>query len=306
MIPAADRTVPRPRLRLVASDLDGTLLREDETLSHRTARALSELAGRGVHIVLATGRPQRTLAPVYRQLPIRPWTVCANGAAVYDPDTDTFPHTSSLTPDLLAAACARIRAEVSAAVFAVELDGGRSMRHEPGFPLHRQDLTRSAAGEVSPEELTGRPAAKLIVKLRDTASTADAKLTRRLATAVTQALGAAAEATYSGDFGMVEISAPGVTKATGLSWIADRLGISPDETLVFGDMPNDLPMFAWSSHRVAVRGAHPEVLAAATAVTGGNDDDGVAAYLETLDIRLGCDIRRSTPTAPAPGATIGA
>jgi hydroxymethylpyrimidine pyrophosphatase-like HAD family hydrolase len=81
----------------------------------------------------------------------------------------------------------------------------------------------------------------------------------------------------------VELTAPGVDKGSGLAMVAAELGISADEVVVFGDMPNDLPMFAWAGwRRVAVANAHDDVLAAADEVTASNDADGVAAWLETL------------------------
>ena len=83
--------------------------------------------------------------------------------------------------------------------------------------------------------------------------------------------------------GFVEIAPPGVDKATGLSVVAQLLGVDPADVLVFGDMPNDLPMFTWAGwSRVAVSNAHPTVRAAADEVTLRNDDDGVAIYLDRL------------------------
>src|SRR5262249_28579317 len=83
--------------------------------------------------------------------------------------------------------------------------------------------------------------------------------------------------------GYIEICPPGVTKATGLAVIADSLGVDPAEVLVFGDMPNDLPMFGWAGwSRVAVANAHPEVRAMADEITLSNDEDGVAVYLDRL------------------------
>jgi hydroxymethylpyrimidine pyrophosphatase-like HAD family hydrolase len=64
--------------------------------------------------------------------------------------------------------------------------------------------------------------------------------------------------------------------------VADLLGIDPGDVLVFGDMPNDLPMFEWAGYRVAVTGAHPDLLALADEVTTSNDEDGVAAFLDRL------------------------
>ena len=81
----------------------------------------------------------------------------------------------------------------------------------------------------------------------------------------------------------VEICPPGVDKGSGLAVVAQAVGVDPADVLVFGDMPNDLPMFAWAGWaRVAVANAHPSVLAAADEVTLSNDDDGVAVYLDRL------------------------
>ena len=72
-------------------------------------------------------------------------------------------------------------------------------------------------------------------------------------------------------------------KASGLAVVAQSLGVDPDDVLVFGDMPNDLPMFEWAGWgRVAVSNAHPSVRRVADEVTLRNDDDGVAVYLDRL------------------------
>jgi hydroxymethylpyrimidine pyrophosphatase-like HAD family hydrolase len=83
--------------------------------------------------------------------------------------------------------------------------------------------------------------------------------------------------------GYVEMTAPGVDKGSGLAVVAAELGLTADDTCVFGDMPNDVPMFQWARwRRVAVANAHPEVLALADEVTASNDADGVAAWLEAM------------------------
>ncbi len=93
-----------------------------------------------------------------------------------------------------------------------------------------------------------------------------------------------AEATHSSSSGVVEMSAAGVTKAAGLAWVAATGSASRrGDVIAFGDMPNDLPMLAWAGRGVAMANGHPAVLAAADEVTAlTNDDDGVAAYLESL------------------------
>jgi hydroxymethylpyrimidine pyrophosphatase-like HAD family hydrolase len=94
-------------------------------------------------------------------------------------------------------------------------------------------------------------------------------------------VGSLATVTMSGP-GTVELQPCGVTKATGLALAAEHLGLSPRRTIAFGDMPNDIPMFLWAAHGVAMAGAHPELRAVADEVTASNEDDGVAVVLERL------------------------
>jgi len=93
-------------------------------------------------------------------------------------------------------------------------------------------------------------------------------------------LGAAAELTHSSDGGLLEISAAGVSKASGLAAVAAELGVPADEVIAFGDMPNDLPMLSWAGHSVGMANGHPDVLALADEVAPSNDDEGVAQVLE--------------------------
>jgi hydroxymethylpyrimidine pyrophosphatase-like HAD family hydrolase len=89
-----------------------------------------------------------------------------------------------------------------------------------------------------------------------------------------------ADITYSTNNGLIELSAPGITKAAGLSVVAERLGVDAAAILAFGDMPNDVPMLRMAGHGVAMGNAHPEALAAADEITASNSEDGVARVLE--------------------------
>jgi hydroxymethylpyrimidine pyrophosphatase-like HAD family hydrolase len=133
--------------------------------------------------------------------------------------------------------------------------------------------------EVTAEELLVQPAVKLLLKL---GAQAGPWLADEFTAQVAGCLAGLAEATHSSPGGRVEVSALGVTKAAGLAWVADRLGVAAEEVVAFGDMPNDLPMLAWAGRGVAMANGHPAVLALADDVTGHHDADGVAAYLERL------------------------
>jgi hydroxymethylpyrimidine pyrophosphatase-like HAD family hydrolase len=100
-----------------------------------------------------------------------------------------------------------------------------------------------------------------------------------LLAAAHRSVGALGTLTHSSTDGLLEISATGVSKATGLASLAEEHGIGAADVVAFGDMPNDLPMLAWAGRGIAVANAHAEVLALADEVTGSVEDDGVAAYL---------------------------
>ena len=272
--------------RLIATDLDGTLVRRDRTVGPRTAKVLAQL---GVPVVLVTGRPIRWLAEVYEQLAIQPLAICANGAAIYDPAADAIVHSEPLTPDRLREACERLRAAVPDVVFAVERDGGRAMRYEERFPVGLWERDHRAVQPMPFAEMVSQPAAKLLVRAgadwtRIPGQTmTGAQAADEFTTLVRACLAGIAEATHSSSSGLAEVSAPGVTKASGLAWVAESLGVEARDVLAFGDMPNDLPMFAWAGFAVAMANGHPAARAAADAVTPAtNDEDGVAAYLEGL------------------------
>jgi Cof subfamily protein (haloacid dehalogenase superfamily) len=262
-------------VRLVATDLDGTLVRTDYTIGPRSIAALERVVALGGHVVLVTGRPIRWLYTVYRYLPIQPLAVAANGAAIYDPVDDKIIHSMPLLPDAVAEACARLRAAVPGVRFGVETDGGRLMLYEPGYEVGGWEIGHETVRCVEPALLAAQPAAKLLVKAGPQPPEAFTALVGGI-------LAGIGEATHSSSSGMVEVSAAGVTKAAGLAWVADRLGVAGADVVAFGDMPNDLPMLAWAGRGVAMANAHPAVLAAADDVTDANDAEGVATYLEHL------------------------
>ena len=89
-----------------------------------------------------------------------------------------------------------------------------------------------------------------------------------------------AHLTYSMQEGILEVAAPNVTKRRGVEWLAEHTGVAQQETIAFGDMPNDIEMLRWAGCGVAMENAHPEVKAAADAVTVANHQAGVAKVLE--------------------------
>ncbi len=255
---------------LVASDLDGTLLRTDRTVGPRTLAMLDRLDAAGIPFVMVTGRPVRWLGAVLAHTGPRGLAVCSNGAVVYDPARRQVLESHPLLPDLLGTVVDRLREEFTGVTFAVE--GEYGLRHEHSYP------TEEVSDQVRPGELIellAQPAVKLLARL-------DGRAPAEATEAIADRLRGLVEVTRSSETSLVEISAAGMTKATGLAWVAARLGVAPEGIVAFGDMPNDLPMFAFVGHSVAMANAEPQVLAAADAATTSNDDDGVAEYLDRL------------------------
>ncbi len=255
--------------RLVATDLDGTVVRSDGTISARTTAAIARLEELGVPFVMVTGRPPRWMAPVAEATGHRGLAVCANGALLYDLHTERVVRSHLLDADAAAQVVTALREQVPGVSFAAE-DADAVFGHEPSYQV-RWKTDGMKVGPV--EQLYARGVAKLLV--RHEGMTGD-----ELLAAARAALGGLAETTHSSADGLLEISAAGISKASGLAAYAEERGVDAAQVVAFGDMPNDLPMLAWAGHAVAVANAHPDVLAAADEVTASNDDDGVAQVLD--------------------------
>jgi Cof subfamily protein (haloacid dehalogenase superfamily) len=255
--------------RLVASDIDGTLIRDDGTLSKRTVDVIDALP---VPLVLVTGRPVRWLRQLYDQMPEPVPAICANGAVVYDPDSDQVLRASSFEPEILIDVTKKLREAVPDITLAVEVEDGRSFWHEEAWPLHWDTKDHSVRAITTPDELTSVPAVKLLVRSANHGADEFYELVSGL-------LGEMATVTHSSKSALVEISAAGVTKAAGLAWLCALSGVEASDVLAFGDMPNDIPMLTWAGHSVAMGNAHPAVRAVADEVGLTNDEDGVARYL---------------------------
>lgn len=264
--------------KIIASDLDGTLLWRDGTISGRSARALARASALGIVVVLVTGRPVRWMRQIYPQLAAAYTTICANGAVLYDPGADEITVERPLRADEVERVCAVVRKALPMVSFAAETSGSRILQHEVGYPL-RADINANDKQVATIAEMAAARPVKLLVRAESWDPDA-------LTDAVINAIGTGINATHSSPYGLVELSAPGVDKASGLGAYAASIGLMPADALVFGDMPNDASMFAWATsgggRAVAVGNAHPLVRRAATDTTATNDEDGVAVYLETV------------------------
>jgi Cof subfamily protein (haloacid dehalogenase superfamily) len=258
-------------IRLVASDLDGTLLLPDETVSQRTRAALAAARDAGITVVLVSGRPPRSLGPIAGRIGVGGIAICANGAVIWDLDTGTMVDSAPLVGELATRLVHGLREAIPGALFAVELEGsfGREAGWSDGLVAAPPDMLEADALEL----ITG-PVTKLLVRHPTMEFAEVTERARRV-------VGEDAMVTWAG-LRLVEISAAGVTKASALERLCRRLGIAADEVVAVGDMPNDLAMLAWAGTAVAVANADRSVLEAADEVTASNTDDGVALLLERL------------------------
>jgi len=256
----------------VATDLDGTIIRGDGTISDRTVAAFARVEAAGARFVLVTGRPPAWMGDIAARFGHRGTAICANGALAYDMATGAVTARHMIPPPVLAAAATALRAAVPGIGIALEYQDGRAA--DELYQASKWDADR-AMQRPGDAVLFSRPASKMLG--RHLGYDCDDLLALAL-----PAIGDLVSVTHSNGKGLVEAAALGVTKASVVAELAAELGIGPESVLAFGDMPNDLPLLTWAGTSCAVANAHPEVLAAATRVIGANDDDGVAEYLERL------------------------
>jgi Cof subfamily protein (haloacid dehalogenase superfamily) len=262
---------------LIATDVDGTLLDENEEVTPRTRAAVRAAVAAGTQFVLATGRPPRWIAPVVDALGFAPMAVCANGAVVYDSATDRILSARTLSAEVLVELAEVATRIIPGAGLAVERVG-RSAHDAatPGFlssPGYEHAWLNPDNTEVSLEDVLSAPAVKLLIRKADARSS-------DMAAALAPHVGLQGDLTYSTNNGLIEVVPLGISKATGVDEVAAPLGITAGDVVAFGDMPNDIPMLLWAGLGVAMGNAHPEAMAAADEVTTPNSDDGLARVLE--------------------------
>ncbi len=279
---AADDT----SIRLVATDLDGTLLTSDEKISARTKAAAHALIDAGLELVLVTGRPPRWLPPVLADLDLIVTCVCANGAITIEPATQEVSFLAGITGADALHAAEILRAVVPEVGFAVETAPSPDdiWGHATAFAHDLEYTPRwpTAPGtKVAPltELLDDRMVLKLLAR-------SELRLSQRevdsIVHAAREALGQRVEVTHSErDRLLLEVSAPGVDKGAALARVAGSRGIEAKNVAAVGDMMNDLPMLQWAGHRYAVANAHPELLRIGRPLPH-HDDDAVAQLLEQV------------------------
>jgi len=256
---------------LIATDLDGTLVHSDGSITARTQAALLAAETAGIEVVFVTGRPLRWAKDVFEHVGGHGHAIVSNGALIWDVASASSYLVRAIEPEVAVQVADRIRDAVPGTHYAVETLAGIAL--ESGF-LERYPLPPGSRRGTFAEIADG-PVLKILARHEelDPQTFWDA------------ALGVAAdlaEITWSSATTLLEISAHQVTKASTLAVFAAERGIGREAVVAFGDMPNDLPMLEWAGTSYAMANAHPSVLAVADHVARSNDDDGVAEVIEQL------------------------
>ncbi len=261
------------RRKMVCLDVDGTLVDHDGHMHDEVREAARDVVAAGHHVLIATGRSLGATLPIIELVGLEEgYSVASNGGVTL--------RLSSVLPDGYevidrrtfdpAPALRALRHRLPNAKYAVEDDQGRFLSTE-----RFQDMSFGVVAEgVTFEELMEASATRLVVFSTDSSA---------------EEFGEAVEAiglqgvTYSvGWSAWLDIAAAGVSKASGLEALRDRLGVHIDDTVAVGDGRNDIEMLAWAGRGVAMGQAPPEVVKVADEVTGHVNENGVAAVLRSL------------------------
>lgn len=276
--------------RLVATDVDGTLLGPDERVPAANRAVVEDVVSSGALFVLATGRPPRWLGQVVDQLTVAPLAVCANGAVVTETAGGRHLVTHELDPEVLQQIDVVLRRCLPGYGIAAERLGEDAADAEfVASPDYRHAWLHPEHLDVGHAEVLERPALKLLARVPGMSS---ADMVAALGGEVDEL----ADVTYSTTNGLIEFACRGVTKASALAAIAEGLagegsvgggaaggGAAGDAgvpfSVAFGDMPNDIEMLRWAGLGVAMGNALEPVKAAADEVTLSNAEAGLAHVL---------------------------
>jgi Cof subfamily protein (haloacid dehalogenase superfamily) len=259
-------------VRLVATDMDGTLLDPVGSVSPRTIAAVAAARSVGVHVIPVTGRPPEALWDLAALAGLGPLGVCSNGAVIVDLERREVIDVEGFHPDAAATWVRRVRQAVPAARMAI--DGLASFYHETGFIETLAGWEQPVQEVADILSVADRECIKVIARVPGTTAPELIEVLAGIADG-------AGHVTSSG-LDWVDIGPPGVSKATGVGRICDSLGVTAGEVLAIGDNYNDLSLLAWAFVAMAPANAVAEILTVAHRVLPANADDGVALLLEEL------------------------
>ncbi len=260
-------------IKVIAIDLDGTLLNSDHEISPRTARVLKQAMAQGVQVILATGKTSTSREKPVRQLGLNTPGVYSQGLVLVNADGSVR---FERTMDPAAARTVIAYAEAhDTNLIGVVASGTRILANRAStlteFVITYHEPVPDIVGPLSrlPAEMRFN---KLVIE-------ADPALIPALKTGLADQLNGSAELVRSMPQ-LLEVLPAGASKGDGLRRLLDEMGIDPQDVMALGDADNDLEMLAMVRLGVAMGNANDHVKAVADFVTGSNDEDGVAEAVE--------------------------
>jgi Cof subfamily protein (haloacid dehalogenase superfamily) len=268
------KPVTGKRPKLIATDLDGTIVAHYGFISDRTKIAFAAAHAAGIHIYFITGRPIRWMKEIKDNFNFG-LGVCGNGALLYDFINEKVLEEWSFSVEAQLETVKRLRQVIPPVSFATEI-GEDFLREKKYVP--RWDIGEDNVSVDLIEEVITAPALKMLARCSDGEFSSDEMLAL-----ASKALEGIATVTHSNSTdSLLEISAVGVSKGATLSRVAGRLGLTADDCVTFGDNPNDFSMLSWASRSWAMADGHPDLMKYAKFQTDPHQEDGVAKVIEQL------------------------
>lgn len=262
------------RPQLIATDLDGTIVKHDGSISKRTVEAFTAAHELGIHIFFVTGRPPRWMHEIRETFNFGD-CICGNGAMLYDLKNDKVTEEWMLTSEQQLQVAQKLRAAIPPISFAIE---SHDYFHREKKYVPRWDIGLDNIGVDAIEDAVRGPAFKMLARCSDAEFTSDQMLEiaqHELDGLVTVTHSNARES-------LLEISALGVSKGMTLAKVAGRLSIDAKDCVSFGDNPNDFSMLQWCGRSYAMADGHPDGVNYATSLAPPHSEDGVAIIIEEL------------------------
>lgn len=262
------------RPRLIATDLDGTIVAHYGSISQRTIEAFHRAHELGVEIFFVTGRPPRWTQELRDNFSFG-HGILVNGAMHYDIFKKEILESWFIPVENQLQVVERLRKVIPNVAFAFDTSHHfhRERRYEPKWDVGVDDSPYDRIEDAMKE-----PVAKILARCAAQDFTSDEMLTL-----AEEELEGIVTVTHSNAWdSLLEISAPGVSKGSTLALLASRLGITAEESVSFGDNPNDFSMLRWAGRSWAMADGHPDARLHAKFVAAPHEDDGVAIEIERL------------------------
>lgn len=267
------------QIKLLAIDMDGTLVTSKKEITPRTAEVLRAAMQKGIEICIATGRYTTYLFDILRPLGITGPAILGNGAAVMD-EKNVYFHSLISEADLrqISALCLKERAALFVSVegYTCCLDNDYTMQAARHWAADRpdNDIMATLHFYQDPEKLLqdviGKTGKLIVLHFEEKRARELIEIFREQSS-----LGVI----YS-EFGHIDLANPGLTKLSGLKMVMEMKGLSPEQVMAFGDGENDIEMIEYAGFGVAMGNACPGAKAAADYIAPGNDQEGVAKTIE--------------------------